>query len=1249
MESEYISSTGLSNLEKDMDLLAAGDIGREGPIMDDNDEGEGGSEEDLDENDGLEDRRNASDLFSGGVQAVWAKRTRQPSKLRGISRPLKRLIQSPQGRRILGAANYHFIKSEYLTCLQFCIEALEISPKLTEVFELLILICLETGNKFLELKFRLHCNWITPIYVTTYHSYDFWMKVGQCALYTGSRTDVLETITKLKRLKSGRSQLGLLEESTILMLAKAHEFKQSKHLFRSLFLKNHSHSLDVCFQYASICEDRFRFDHAITGYLYFLVRCMGANNLQKNLINAFLRCYVLEPRVTPKDLNIEDFFYALERVCDMLLNFSEADDYASSIYNFFAVNILDAAVIYLEELASVLAVDSPEKLGKLKLPLNIGLMYGTSRFRMRDYGVLENNSEYVMRLLAPLLASLKDRDIPVFFDEMEVEEVHEHEEEDLGEENFQEYAVDAMFGESSELHQEAESELPCDFTSQEFAEIEIGISNSDIELDPTAFDDFMPPETDAPDILGDIQNSGFQISNRDEEAIKFEDSLFRQRLRLAEEFIFEGMKTRGEKLVQHLRTYLASSPPLPKYRKAEYWMRIGKIFEVLQLNEDAVYAYVSGLEVDPHDCSLLHLFGRIVIRIESFEALQSQALELVESRFALIFTIYSNSQSISLLSQKSPHPNTSKTDEEEIRSDGDSSSSEEEEDGDEEGNDSDESSGQDSEDFEVAKTSKFELIDSPILISALSESLTTNKPFVEIPPSMTSENNSIGIKFGSDLLNSSHQAYHIAFSICDLENELQALQTWAALSLLTRDFRTYCSIILPIIGSWLYSSSINPTSKKHFHNRRYQLISMSTFKSKTTLENLFSEDCVIPWLEEANETFKNCWDYTTSICNYVVCSLVFPESLLHLLSQEVVVVLELMGHNEVVDFLKRKSSLFIDSPEFDDGDAALAYLVNNSRSECSLHRGEQVIRPKVLDLIDPRTYDRKCTYFVATIRLDSHHKIIPQQREDNNGEVISNAITTASLEALINSTRISIAPAVQRANLEIARNVNSISAINALMTAIAISVESGEFAHQNSIEFALPKARRFLIASDYKNVGLQLIVGFEWSFRRQFSKALKCYLDAFCVDPTQPLVSLTLACFLTFFSFNHLGVMDKERKAVSAIAFYNMYKHLRMEQANIIAKHANRENNAASSLPSYKIAIEQEVHYNLGRIFEFFKSPYLAVEEYKKVLSLADALPELESCELNLTKEAAHNLCLIYQRSGTVDLAFDIMKKYLSL
>lgn len=83
---------------------------------------------------------------------------------------------------------------------------------------------------------------------------------------------------------------------------------------------------------------------------------------------------------------------------------------------------------------------------------------------------------------------------------------------------------------------------------------------------------------------------------------------------------------------------------------------------------------------------------------------------------------------------------------------------------------------------------------------------------------------------------------------------------------------------------------------------------------------------------------------------------------------------------------------------------------------------------------------------------------------------------------------------------------------------------------------------------------------------------------------------------------------------------------------------------------------EEELQYNFGRIFHQLGVLDLAVKHYENVLARADERmkdPPMqlqgEEGVLDLSKEAAYNLAIIYYTRNAPDLARDVVRRYLSL
>ena len=74
----------------------------------------------------------------------------------------------------------------------------------------------------------------------------------------------------------------------------------------------------------------------------------------------------------------------------------------------------------------------------------------------------------------------------------------------------------------------------------------------------------------------------------------------------------------------------------------------------------------------------------------------------------------------------------------------------------------------------------------------------------------------------------------------------------------------------------------------------------------------------------------------------------------------------------------------------------------------------------------------------------------------------------------------------------------------------------------------------------------------------------------------------------------------------------------------------------------------QEVFFNVGRAMQSVQLNHLAHHMYEKALQLAHDFPRLAESKLNLTREAAFNLVVLYQASRNDALALNVIRRHLS-
>lgn len=76
---------------------------------------------------------------------------------------------------------------------------------------------------------------------------------------------------------------------------------------------------------------------------------------------------------------------------------------------------------------------------------------------------------------------------------------------------------------------------------------------------------------------------------------------------------------------------------------------------------------------------------------------------------------------------------------------------------------------------------------------------------------------------------------------------------------------------------------------------------------------------------------------------------------------------------------------------------------------------------------------------------------------------------------------------------------------------------------------------------------------------------------------------------------------------------------------------------------------QHEIHYNTGRAFHQLGFSHVAIHHYLKVLEITNSLIESRPEILDLRKETAYNIHLIYAKSGSHDLARMYLQKYIVL
>lgn len=131
---------------------------------------------------------------------------------------------------------------------------------------------------------------------------------------------------------------------------------------------------------------------------------------------------------------------------------------------------------------------------------------------------------------------------------------------------------------------------------------------------------------------------------------------------------------------------------------------------------------------------------------------------------------------------------------------------------------------------------------------------------------------------------------------------------------------------------------------------------------------------------------------------------------------------------------------------------------------------------------------------------------------------------------------------------------------------------------------------------------------------------------------------------------DYINIYRKNGDAMTALLISVTFAHL--AQQKFITKKHSLIAQALAFASKYRDRREpealSEIHYNLGRLHHQFGIIHIAVEHYKAVLHCDDSPLIKENMDLlDLKREAAFNLHLIYKESGNLDLARKVLFDYI--
>lgn len=142
-----------------------------------------------------------------------------------------------------------------------------------------------------------------------------------------------------------------------------------------------------------------------------------------------------------------------------------------------------------------------------------------------------------------------------------------------------------------------------------------------------------------------------------------------------------------------------------------------------------------------------------------------------------------------------------------------------------------------------------------------------------------------------------------------------------------------------------------------------------------------------------------------------------------------------------------------------------------------------------------------------------------------------------------------------------------------------------------------------------------------WIVSGTYKYALNDYMRFFAKNKT---ALITLLIGITYMSIAQQKYTTKKHMLISqSISFFNKYAKIREPEAY------------------------NEIQYNLGRLHHQFGMSHIAVHYYKQVIHFSNDIIQKHPNHLNLQREAAYNLHLIYKKSGNRELARRTLLDYI--
>eukprot|EP01041_Mallomonas_annulata_P009231 gene9231-19146_t len=1174
----------------------------------------------------------SSELFGPGVNTIWSKRSRRKARRGGLR---------PEVIELLGKANEAYICGEFELAITTLSEVTRLAPKLPDSYHIMGLMYEESGDKIRALQ-------LYAIAATNMKSnVDAWQKVANLANELKQYKQAFEALKSILRLSPNittYTQKSLIEI----------QLGYGQDAYRTLLriFNKYPNEINFAIDFAESCFKKGLINKGISALIRYIFIIFGTQKLPESILIEY---------GIPESLPIEEkekidsnrIFYSIHLLLDKLL----LNQIQSELSLNLSLIIFDIIIDFIQIQNSKISIDSYNKSEYLHLPIDLALLYGICRLKAHN-----NNHDilYALKLIKPILKTLDESDKRnlIYYTSEQTVDVDVHiEDEDTS--TLMNFSIDE---------------------SQDIFNLDINI-NDDFTTNNNTINPTPITENTTSNTIP--TNTKHKPKNKEDDHIIDKESrifLFYQQLRISEELAYIGLISE----CSHILCSIICNPILPllfdTLQRADVWHRISTIYESCKQYDSSINALLQSIIEDANDPRTLHHFAQLSIQYK--KDMISQAQDLLAVHFITLGAIYQNTcvemdrylqQRQQMLVMKTSTSNSTCVIEgvNERNSDEHMELVEQE-------NSHVEVEVAVGDDMMVEGSERFAGIPCDDKNRNIQISDTNNN--TNITTTSNDDNEDIATNKNSN--NSNPQGNnHIISSHIRIEDEIRALVQWCILLRTLGQHRLFLCCTMCIIKRWkesaegmkgycaerknkpctittlrkIFINNTNLNKKKIILQQQQQQQQEQQQNLNNISEAAIDREILISLAQGAGETFATLGyidevEKLRKTCMEAMSTASSSSNRTNRIKRKKAAV----EARKQAEASRRSTENKNDAQECNNNNGDGGGGGDDSQEIASIVRVEVDIEDEVEDEDINHTDDWDWRKHIHT--TDSNSAFT---KRDAKKRIRNNGMDDWRIGSFIRAAA-QLSVSAREAAAIFAADPNDIYSANKLAR-IILSHKNIRFMGQIlSLERTLPLG--IFSVSYPQHVTAIFLSGHELLTRRKYAEAIDRYMTAMYMSPNQPIIALCLCIQLIFLSSHpivncrHTTLM---KGFVIALRYASLRRSCQSEPQVDVEVESNARNisshcktNSTENDIEYlsNIGLQQEILYNFGRIFDELNLFHLAVDMYAQTLELADSNPILfeSSCSLNLTREAAHNLILIYKRSRSYDLATHIMLKYLT-